>query len=102
MTLASLSNTMIASRISGGMLQTHLSAYCYCSRNMKEPVEGLMQLGLTEYEARAYVAIVSIHEGGISEISQQSGMPRSRVYDIMERLAKKGFVEVGGTKPLRY
>jgi sugar-specific transcriptional regulator TrmB len=69
---------------------------------MKEPVEGLMQLGLTEYEARAYVAIVSIHEGGISEISQQSGMPRSRVYDIMERLAKKGFVEVGGTKPLRY
>jgi len=69
---------------------------------MNEPVEGLMQLGLTEYEARAYVAMVSIGEGGISEISQQSGMPRSRVYDIMERLAQKGFVEVGGTKPLRY
>lgn len=69
---------------------------------MNEPVEGLMHLGLTEYEARAYVAMVSIGEGGISEISQQSGMPRSRVYDIMERLAKKGFVEVGAMKPLRY
>ncbi|MDD1755519.1 MAG: helix-turn-helix domain-containing protein [Methanomassiliicoccales archaeon] len=69
---------------------------------MNTPVDGLMRLGLTEYEARAYVAMVTIGEGGITEISQQSGMPRSRVYDIMERLAKKGFVEVGGMKPLRY
>jgi sugar-specific transcriptional regulator TrmB len=59
-----------------------------------------MRLGLTEYEARAYVAIVSIGEGGISDISQQSGIPRSRVYDIMDRLATKGFVEVGAMKPL--
>ncbi len=69
---------------------------------MSDPVDDLMQLGLTEYEARAYVAMVTIGEGGISEISQQSGMPRSRVYDIMERLARKGFVEVGAIKPLRY
>jgi predicted transcriptional regulator len=69
---------------------------------MNAPVEGLIKLGLTEYEARAYVALVAIGEGGITDISQQSGMPRSRVYDIMERLAKKGFVEVGGMKPLRY
>jgi len=61
-----------------------------------------MRLGLTEYEARAYVAMVSIGEGGITDISHQSGMPRSRVYDIMERLASKGFVEVGAMKPLRY
>jgi sugar-specific transcriptional regulator TrmB len=69
---------------------------------MNGPVDGLVKLGLTEYEARAYVAIVSIGEGGISDISQQSGIPRSRVYDIMERLAAKGFVEVGAMKPLRY
>jgi predicted transcriptional regulator len=69
---------------------------------MNALVEGLVQLGLTEYEARAYVAVVSVGEGGISDISQQSGIPRSRVYDIMERLAAKGFVEVGAMKPLRY
>jgi predicted transcriptional regulator len=84
------------------MQQTRLSSYCYCSRDMNELVEGLVQLGLTEYEARAYVATVSVGEGGISDISQQSGIPRSRVYDIMERLAAKGFVEVGAMKPLRY
>ncbi len=65
-------------------------------------MSGLVRLGLTEYEARAYVAIVSIGEGGISDISQQSGIPRSRVYDTMEKLAAKGFVEVGAMKPLRY
>ncbi|MDD1743046.1 MAG: hypothetical protein LUO85_00295 [Methanomassiliicoccales archaeon] len=65
-------------------------------------VEDLMRLGLTEYEARAYVAMVSIGEGGITDISQQCGIPRSRVYDIMERLTVKGFVEVGAIKPLRY
>ncbi len=69
---------------------------------MNTPVEGLIKLGLTEYEARAYVAVVAINEGGITDISQQSGIPRSRVYDIMERLAIKGFVEVGAMKPLRY
>ena len=84
------------------MQQTCLSSYCYCSRDMNALIEGLVQLGLTEYEARAYVAMVSVGEGGISDISHQSGMPRSRVYDIMERLAAKGFVEVGAMKPLRY
>jgi sugar-specific transcriptional regulator TrmB len=69
---------------------------------MVAPVDGLVRLGLTEYEAKAYVALVAISEGGITDISQQSGIPRSRVYDIMERLAVKGFVEVGAMKPLRY
>ncbi|OPY34144.1 MAG: Sugar-specific transcriptional regulator TrmB [Methanomassiliicoccales archaeon PtaU1.Bin124] len=66
------------------------------------PLDGLIQVGLTEYEAKAYVAIVTIGEGGINDISQASGIPRSRVYDVMERLAGKGFVETGATKPLRY
>ncbi|MEM0448341.1 MAG: helix-turn-helix domain-containing protein [Methanomassiliicoccales archaeon] len=69
---------------------------------MTAPLDSLIKLGFSEYEAKAYVAIVSVTEGGISEISQKSGIPRSRVYDIMERLASKGFVEVGATKPLRY
>jgi sugar-specific transcriptional regulator TrmB len=69
---------------------------------MNDAVNGLMRLGFTEYEARAYSAIVSIGEGGIGDISLESGVPRARVYDVMERLAAKGFVEVGVSKPLRY
>ena len=69
---------------------------------MDDVIKHLMRLGLTEYEARAYVATVSLGEGTVNEISRESGVPRSRAYDVMERLAEKGFVEMGNTNPICY
>ena len=69
---------------------------------MTNVVNHLVRLGLSVYEARAYVAIVTLGEGTIKEISEESGVPRSRTYDVMERLAEKGFVEEGGSSPRRY
>jgi len=69
---------------------------------MDDVIKHLMRLGLTEYEARAYVATVSLGEGTINEISRESRVPRSRAYDVMERLAEKGFVEMGNTNPICY
>jgi len=69
---------------------------------MTEVIKHLVRLGLNEYEARAYVATVALGEGTVKEISEESGVPRSRAYDVMERLAKKGFVEVGNTTPICY
>ncbi len=69
---------------------------------MTEVVEHLRRLGLNDYEARAYVATVALGEGTVKEISEESGVPRSRAYDVMERLAKKGLVEAGSTNPICY
>lgn len=69
---------------------------------MTDVIRHLMRLGLNEYEARAYVATVSLGEGTVNEISKESGVPRSRAYDVMERLASKGFVEMGNTTPICY
>jgi HTH-type transcriptional regulator, sugar sensing transcriptional regulator len=69
---------------------------------MKDVVDYLMQLGLNEYEAKAYIATVALGEGTIKEISDESGVPRSRAYDVMERLAEKGLVELGNSTPLIY
>jgi predicted transcriptional regulator len=69
---------------------------------MTTAVEHLVRLGLSEYEARAYIAAVALGEATVREISEESGVPRSRAYDIMERLATKGFVEVGSSSPRRY
>jgi HTH-type transcriptional regulator, sugar sensing transcriptional regulator len=69
---------------------------------MKDIVDHLIQLGLNEYEAKAYIATVALGEGTIKEISDQSGVPRSRAYDVMERLAGKGLVELGNSTPLYY
>lgn len=69
---------------------------------MSDIIEHLTQLGMSEYEAKAYIATVALGEGTIKEISDESKVPRSRAYDIMERLLEKGFVEVGNTNPRCY
>ena len=61
-----------------------------------------MRLGLSEYEARAYVATVALGEGTVREISLESGVPRSRAYDVLERLAERGFVQVSNSTPICY
>ena len=48
--------------------------------------EHLMSLGMSEYEAKAYIATVVLGEGTIKEISDESKVPRSRAYDVMVRL----------------
>lgn len=69
---------------------------------MSDIIEHLTQLGMSEYEAKAYIATVVLGEGTIKEISDESKVPRSRAYDVMERLLEKGFVEVGNTNPRCY
>jgi len=61
-----------------------------------------MKLGLSENEAKAYVATIALGEGKVKEISQESGVPRSKTYEIMEQLAEKGLVEVENSTPIRY
>lgn len=68
----------------------------------KSAVEALKDLGLTEYEARVYTALTRIKTGIASEIHQISGIPRSAVYGALEKLARRGIVEVQPTKPMRY
>jgi sugar-specific transcriptional regulator TrmB len=69
---------------------------------MTDVVSHLVRLGLSEYEARAYIATVAIGEGTIKEISEESGVPRSRAYDVMERLAEKWHGGGGSSSPRCY
>lgn len=65
-------------------------------------VEALVKLGLTEYEAKCFVALVRVDQGTAKEISQLSEVPRSRVYDTVERLHQRGLVDVQQSEPRRY
>jgi sugar-specific transcriptional regulator TrmB len=69
---------------------------------MDQIVRDLVALGMKEYEAKVYAALVGIGEGNAREIHIASGVPRPRVYDILEGLAGKGCVEVRQGSPLRY
>lgn len=69
---------------------------------MPDAVAKLMKLGLREYEARVYAALLGLGEGTARQVHDASGVPRPRVYDVLEELAKNGFVEVRQGTPTCY
>lgn len=65
-------------------------------------VEILGQLGLTEYEAKTLSTLFKLRETEAPEISRLAQVPKTRVYDVLERLTKKGLViEIYG-RPKKY
>lgn len=70
--------------------------------NEATAVSALEDLGLTEYEARCYVALARVPQGTAKEVSQLSDVPRSRVYDTLERLHERGLVDVQESDPREY
>ena len=57
----------------------------------------LQKFGLNQYEAKAYVALLSIGTANAYSISKVSGIPRSRIYDILESITNRGVVMVEET-----
>ena len=62
----------------------------------------LERLGLTQYEAKVYLALLSEHPATAYTISRNSGVPHSRVYDIARRLIAKDLVIQADTDPERF
>ena len=69
---------------------------------VEEAVRALEALGLTEYEARCFVALTRLQNGTARDVSQVADVPRSRVYDTIERLNRKGLVSVQQSEPREY
>ena len=65
-------------------------------------IANLMRLGLTKYEALAYIALVQLGSGTVAEIHRLSGVPTTKLYDVLSRLESRGWVEVFRERPLRY
>jgi len=65
-------------------------------------VASLERLGLSSYEARAYAAL--LRSGPVTgyQLSRQSGVPRSRIYEALEKLAARGMVIVRHEQPQLY
>ncbi len=51
-----------------------------------------LKLGLSDYALNAYISLTSNHPVNGSQLSRQSGIPRARIYDVLETLIAKGFV----------
>ncbi len=62
----------------------------------------LEQLGLTEYEAKTLTALFRLRESEAPEVSRIAQVPKTRVYDVLDRLTKRKLViEIYG-RPKKY
>lgn len=59
---------------------------------MQNLIEGLIHLGFTEYEAKAYVALVKLGPASGYQVAKESGMPRSTIYETLGKLGARGAV----------
>ena len=69
---------------------------------MDENISVLKGLGLTMYEAQAYLTLTSLISSTASEVAEKSGIPRSKIYDVLKGLIKKNFIDVEDGRPLTY
>jgi len=66
-------------------------------------VNGLLErLGLTEYESKTLSTLFKLSEAEAPEVSRAAQVPKTRVYDVLDKLVKKGLViEIRG-RPKKY
>lgn len=57
---------------------------------------------LNIYETKVWLALLSRGVSSAGEIAELSGVPRSRTYDVLESLEKRGFVIEKLGKPVKY
>lgn len=55
-------------------------------------LDKLQKFGLNQYEAKAYTALLKIGTSNAYNISKESGIPRARIYDILESITNRGLV----------
>jgi len=62
----------------------------------------LKEIGMTEYESRTYLTLLKSGAMTASQISESANVPYSKIYEILNSLEKKGWIETEQSRPSRY
>jgi len=62
----------------------------------------MCELGFTQYQAKAYVSLLHSYPATRYELSKNSGVPRSAIYDVINRLESYGAVSAISANPEKY
>ncbi len=69
------------------------------TKNILKP---LTELGLSKYEAKVYLTLIGEGTSTAKDISNITGIPYGKVYEIINSLSNKGFSMVLPSKPMKY
>lgn len=65
-------------------------------------VTQLTRLGLTSYEAKAYLTLIRRDSFTAAQVARQSGLPRQRIYDVLGSLVQKGLAAARPGNVVKY
>lgn len=65
-------------------------------------ISPLVELGLTRYEASAYLALIRRSRATGAEVARLAELPRQRIYDVLDSLAARGLITVQPGRPARF
>ncbi len=64
--------------------------------------KALEKIGLTSYETRTFSALLQAGELTASDLSQKSGVPYSKIYEVLGTLEEKGWIGSDDSRPTKY
>jgi sugar-specific transcriptional regulator TrmB len=64
--------------------------------------KSLERIGLTSYEIRTYSSLLKAGELTASDLSQKSGVPYSKIYEVLGSLEEKGWIGSDDSRPTKY
>ncbi|MBD3249300.1 hypothetical protein GF336_04610 [Candidatus Woesearchaeota archaeon] len=67
----------------------------------KKMITPLLELGLNKYEAKVYLTLIGEGISTAKNISDITGIPYGKVYEIINSLAGKGFCKILPSKPMK-
>jgi sugar-specific transcriptional regulator TrmB len=68
----------------------------------EEAIKTLREIGLTSYETRAYLALIQSGVMTASHVSESSEVPYSKIYETLNSLQRKGWIETEKGRPTQY
>ncbi|MFH1450846.1 MAG: helix-turn-helix domain-containing protein [archaeon] len=69
---------------------------------MKDTINYMKSLGLTEYQARAMIVLFCKREATAKDVCTFGGVRQTKVYQVLKSLEDKGFVTYNYAKPREY
>ena len=64
--------------------------------------KALEKIGLTSYEIRTFSALLKAGELTASDLSQKSGVPYSKIYEVLGTLEEKSWIGSDDSRPTKY
>lgn len=65
-------------------------------------IEKLKKLGLTGYEAQAFISLLKLGDAEANEIAINAKVPMGRIYNVLSSLEEAHLIRAQGTRPRRY